>query len=492
MFTDEHRRSVWDEIRQHDLRAFSRLLPEAALIEAAKRAGVVLAKGPLYLVNLVWLGVGSALHPNKNFADVLTLTLKLLQDAPGWSTTPLAAAERRGRGRVSRKATGKRSKHDPRGKNPTGVSEEAFVQARKRMPLWYWQVVLAIAGERFEAKHGKTLRWKEYRLLALDGTCVKLPGWPRLADHFGTTSNGKGRRRPQARMVMLQFPTVRLPLKYELTSLREGERTVAHRVLTGLAANDLVLMDRGFWSYGLFWQIQQQRAFFAIRLVKNVRFKTLGRLGPKDRLVRWVPSERKWKKADFPPSIDLRVIDYQIRGFRPSAVVTSVLDPQRISRDEWVRLATTSQPGQTVDPGLYHRRWEIETTFSELKVRQQMAKSLRSRTPEGIAYEIAGHVLFYHLVRWLMVEAATRHGVDPLRLSFSAGLRELMDMSQSLLLASRQRVSAVLLPRLLRRIAEHRVAFRPGRHYPRPHDTRVKYAGKGKYRLPSKLMTTEA
>jgi hypothetical protein len=121
-----------------------------------------------------------------------------------------------------------------------------------------------------------------------------------------------------------------------------------------------------------------------------------------------------------------------------------------------------------------------------------MAKSLRSRTPEGIAYEIAGHVLFYHLVRWLMVEAAKRHGTDPLRLSFTAAIRELVDISQSLLLASGQRASAVLLPRLLRRIAEHRVAFRPGRHYPRPYDTRVKYAGKGKYRLPSKLVATEA
>lgn len=94
-----------------------------------------------------------------------------------------------------------------------------------------------------------------------------------------------------------------------------------------------------------------------------------------------------------PDAINLRIIDYQIPGFRASAVVTNVLDPKQISRDEWVRLATQSVSGRRLQPGLYHRRWEIETTFHELKVRQGMEGGLRSLTPAGIAYEVAGHVL---------------------------------------------------------------------------------------------------
>ncbi len=214
-----------------------------------------------------------------------------------------------------------------------------------------------------------------------------------------------------------------------------------------------------------------------------------GRLGPRDRLVRYAPSDRRWRQQGFPESIDLRVIDYQIKGFRSSAVVTNVLDPQVTTREDWVRLTVESDPGRRLDRGLYHRRWEIETTFFELKVSQGMKTSLRSRTPEGIRYEVAGHVLFYFLIRWMMVEAATAHGQDPLRLSFTQALGELQDMSQTLITASPRRVSRVLLPRLMARIVQHLVPKRPGRHYSRPYDTKVKNKGRGHRQLPSKLST---
>jgi len=199
----------------------------------------------------------------------------------------------------------------------------------------------------------------------------------------------------------------------------------------------------------------------------------------------------KWRKQglSLPKSIDLRVIDYQIPGFRPSAVVTNVTNPKRISRDEWVRLATDREPGRNLQPGLYHRRWEIETTFKEMKVAQNMKRSLRSRTPEGIEYEIAGHVMLYLLVRWMILEAAVEHGHDPLRLSFTKALHELQDISPVLLRASPQRVARFLLPRLLQQIAEHIIPERHGRHFPRPNDTKPINKGNGKWKLPAKLTT---
>jgi hypothetical protein len=60
-------------------------------------------------------------------------------------------------------------------------------------------------------------------------------------------------------------------------------------------------------------------------------------------------------------------------------------------------------------------------------------KHLRSRTPEGIDYEVAGHVLLYLLTRWLIVDRAKEHGIEPLRISFTHALRELLDLRQALL-----------------------------------------------------------
>jgi hypothetical protein len=441
-------------------------------------------KGPLYVVNLAWLAVAAALHTSKSFADVLTLTLKLLADTEGFASTPLGKERKNAK---RRKPARRQSKHDPRGRDATEVSEEAFTKARRAVPLDFWWAVFALLGERFEAAHGHLIRWKGFRLLALDGTSIALSGWKRLAAYFGTAHNGKGERTPLARMVMLQFPLARIPYRYELAPQRVAEKTLASRLIEFLLPKDLLLLDRGFWSYGLFWRIQDRQAFFGIRLFKTAKLKTLRRLGRKDRLVRYAPSDRRWRQRGLPDWIDLRVIEYQIKGFRPSAVVTNVLDPQVTTREDWVRLTVESDPGRRLDQGIYHRRWEIETTFFELKISQAMKTSLRSRTPEGIRYEVAGHVLFYFLVRWMMVEAALAHRQDPLRLSFTQALRELQDMSQTLITASPQRVSRILLPRLLDRVAEHLVPERPGRHYARPYDTKVKNKGRGHRRLPSKL-----
>ena len=133
-----------------------------------------------------------------------------------------------------------------------------------------------------------------------------------------------------------------------------------------------------------------------------------------------------------------------MRGFRASALITNVTDPKAISYEEWVGMATKHEVGRVLDNAIYHRRWEIETSFRELKVTQRM-KHLRGRTPKTIEYEIGSHVLLYVMVRWLMVEAAAEHGLDPLRLSFTEALGEIKDMVQTLVIASPQRIRDISL-----------------------------------------------
>ena len=476
MFMDELRHKVWTEIRQHDLRAFCRLLPDEVFVEAAQRAGVRLGRSALSVVQMAWLGIGCAIHVSKNFSGILQYTLKILDDSGNWqpATVVKGAPKSKKRGGKNRA----RSKHNPHGTSPASVTEEAFTQARRLMPMSFWTALIVILGNRFEDRHGKLVRWKKFRLLALDGTTISLPAWERLRAHFGAAKNGKSAPRTQARMVMLQLPLARMPWRYAVGPLEQGERTMAADLLRFLYQNDLVLLDRGFWSYGLFHQIQMQKAYFAIRLSKQIKLRRIKRLGHGDWLVEWkMPTGPRWRNSNLPETITLRLVEYRIPGFRPSAIVTNVLCPVTVSRQDWVRLASDTEPGsERLGVGLYHRRWEIETTFRELKDTQGMEGNLRGRTPETIYYEIAGHVMLYLLVRWLMVEAAVEHDIeDPLRLSFKGALDELSDMRQTLITATPERARNILLPRLLKRIAEHLVPLRPGRHYPRPKDTYARY-----------------
>jgi len=472
MFKDEQRYEVWSEIRQHDLRAFSKLLTPEAFAEAALRARISVVQSPLYVINLVWLGISAAMHATDSFACVLTMTLKLLEDQQGFAQSKVGRAQKQGH----RKKCAGRSKHDPRRDDPTEVTEEAFAKARQRMPLEFWMQLIILLGERFEAQHGARHRFRGFRVLAMDGTRLDLPNWQALRSHFGTAKNKSGRHHTQAQMVLLQFPFTRLPCHYQLAPVSVGEVTLALALTAHLRKGDLVLLDAGYWSYGLLWAIAQRGAHFAIRLRQGLNLKTLRRLqkNGQDRLVRWTPKDSRgnWRKQKLPKSIDLRVVEYQIPGYRRQALVTNVLKPQKISRDDWTRLSSECETaGQKLLPGLYHRRWEIETTYRELKVEQGLDRCLRSRTVASIEYEVAGHVVYYLLVRWLMTEAAAKHGLDPLRLSFVEAVRELEAIRVALLAADPRWATCVLLPRLLDRIAQHPVLVRPGRHYPRKRKT---------------------
>ena len=474
MFTDERRCDVWEEIRQHGIRSFAKKITPTVMADTAKRTGVKLVKSPLRLANLVWLGVAAALHKTDDFATVLTMTLKLLEDQQGFYATKLGQAKKHGKrpkqkkGGNGKKKKAAKSKHHPYRNDPTEVSEEAFVKARRRMPFPFWINLIIVLGERFQEEHQQLLKFRGFRLLAMDGTCLALPNWKRLKDHFGTAKNARGDQNAQARMVMLQFPLARLPYRYELCPLDNGEVTIARRLSQHLCKNDLVLLDACFWSYGLLWDIQNRGAFFAIPLKRKINLKRVRRLGGQDQQICWTPKDSRgqWKKEGLAKSIKLRVITYRLPGFRAQKLVTNVLSPSRISREDWVRLTTDCTANGKFRPGLFHRRWEIETTYRELKVDQGMEGSLRSRTPESIQFEVAGHLVLYFLVRWLMVESGVKHGIDPLRLSFTNALRELLAIHPSLVTATGRWVH-VLLQRLLDRIFEHQVPYRPGRSFPR-------------------------
>ena len=474
MFRDDIRKEVHDCLREHDLRPVANKLTPEVFLEAAQRAQLRIGACPLNLVNLVWLAIAAAWRKTESFVTILTVTLKLLQDQEHFASSQFGKDLRRTRGQVKRRAKGpgarSRSKHDPRGQDPAQVSEEAFVKARQHMPLQFWVALILILGERFEAEHGACSRYRSFRLLAIDGTCLTLPEAKGLRRFYGAASNGTGKHAPQARMVMLQSPLTRLPIAYELQPFNVGEVTMARRLVAQLRGDDLVLLDSGYCSYGLLCDIQRRGAFFCIRVQRTLNLRTRKLLhGRRDRRVCWQPkdSRGRWRREGLPPALELRVIEYRVPGYRTIKLLSNVLSPNRLSYADFTRLTTTPGVGERLLPGLYHQRWQIETSFDEMKNQHGMEGGLRSKTPAGIAYEVAGHVVLYLLVRWLIVEAAVRHELDPLRISFQNALRELQGMWSTLVTSSPRWVARVLLPRLLERIASHVVPFRPGRSYPR-------------------------
>ena len=50
---------------------------------------------------------------------------------------------------------------------------------------------------------------------------------------------------------------------------------------------------------------------------------------------------------------------------------------------------------------------------------------LRCKTPELVRKEIWTHILAYNLIRTIMAQAATKHGIDPRSISFKGAIQTL-------------------------------------------------------------------
>ena len=361
MYSDPARQEVFDKLRDHDCRAFAKQLTWSVFVEAAERAGLRLWSCPLNLANLVWLGIAAAWRKSDSFVTILTVTLQLLQDQEQFAKSEfgqdLANKERRSQCQKSRAKKRRKpiSKHRPHGQSPKQVTEEAFAKARQRMPLSFWLHLIGVLLERFEAEHAERMRFRGFRLLAMDGTRLTLPDEKALRNFYGTASNGKGKHNAQARMVLLQSPLTRLPLAYQLEPVKVGEVTMARRLASGLRPDDLVLLDSGYKSYGLLWDIQRRGAFFCLRLQGSMnlaRFPVVVRASTNA----GASDAQRFPRSMAPPKVcpfdRPALVEYQVPGHRRIRLLTNVLDQERLSYDDFSRLTTTPGAAEKLLPGL--------------------------------------------------------------------------------------------------------------------------------------------
>jgi hypothetical protein len=86
-------------------------------------------------------------------------------------------------------------------------------------------------------------------------------------------------------------------------------------------------------------------------------------------------------------------------------LITSLLDPDLYPALDLVRL--------------YHQRWEIETSYLELKSSMLEGRVLRARTAQGVDQEVYALLCTYQLLRAAISDAALTGPLDPDRGSFT-------------------------------------------------------------------------
>jgi len=301
-----------------------------------------------------------------------------------------------------------------------GVAPSAIVQARARLGSDPLHLLFVRTSSDWGRRSAKTDPWRGLALFGVDGTTLRVPDSDENREHFGSQKNGKQHGEtgyPQLRLVSMMALRSHLLVDAAFGPYGVDERRYAERLWNSVPDDSLVLIDRGYLQANVLVPLQQggSNRHWMTRAKSNSKWTVLKTLGNGAHLIEMtVSGEARRKDPSLPKTFQARAIRYQRKGYRPSTLLTSLLDPKLYPAEE-LRV-------------LYHERWEIELGYGEVKTEMlQRLETIRSKSPAAVEQELWGLLIAYNLVRLEMERIADEIGVSPLRISFIAALRYIVD-----------------------------------------------------------------
>jgi putative transposase len=364
-------------------------------------------------------------------------------------------------------------------KAPCCDNTGAYCRARAKLPVAVIRSLTADLAAGCEQRLPTPGLWKGRHVYLVDGTTVSMPDTEenqKVYPQADTQKEGLGF--PIARLVVLLSLATAMVKDMALgpyTGKETGETALLRTLLERFSAGDILVGDRYYCSYFMIALLQELHIDFAVRLHqrREVDFRRGQRLGSGDHLVVWArPDKPDWMdEATYermPASIQVREVYVPVHqpGFRTESlvVVTSLTDAHEYPKEDIAEL--------------YHRRWLVELDIRAIKVTLGM-DVLRCHWPEMIQREVWTCLLGYNLIRQTMLEAASKAGVSPRQLSFTAALQKIA-AAWATLATGDETLLVAMIDVHLDDIATNRIGTRPDRVEPRAIKRRPK---------PHKLLT---
>ena len=253
-------------------------------------------------------------------------------------------------------------------------------------------------------------RWRGLLVCAIDGTTMSVPdSLANLAAYGRQTGSHGGSGYPLLRMLTVVACGTRTVIDAVFGPVTVGEISYAPRLFGCLRSGMLLLADRNFAVKGLAEQIHATGADLLIRCKNDRNLPAIGRC-----------PDGSW--LALLGAVTVRVIDAEI-------TVTTSGQPHHTGRYRLVTTLTDHRAFPALDLiTLYHQRWEIETSFLELKSTTLGGRVLRARTPAGIEQEVYALLTAYQSIRLAMADATDSNPTtDPDRASFTIALNTARD-----------------------------------------------------------------
>ena len=324
------------------------------------------------------------------------------------------------------------------------VTAEALVKARARLGSQPLQQLFTDQAESLDVPKS----FRGHRLWAIDASEFTLPDTQANLEEFDRRADACY---PSAKAVVLLDVYGRRVRDCAWTSWRTHEIKCASAVTAALGPGDLLLLDSGYASFKFFWElVEERKASFVCRVTSQWNPEVVEELSCGDTLVR-VKTNKK-DRAEF----------YR-QGIDPNREMLCRLITFRVGSGEMIRLLTNLTDARkyrkTTLAKLYHKRWEIEISFDEIKNelfsvrRGKQPTHFRSKSPSGIYQEAWALLTCYNLVRDLMVEAAELADEAPRDLSFTRTTTLISEFIHFCACVKTKARSAVLRATLIERIS---------------------------------------
>lgn len=246
------------------------------------------------------------------------------------------------------------------------VTKGGFSIARKKLDPWAFQRLNEVAVESFY-RHADFYVWGQYRLLSVDGSRLMLPNHWSIKDEFGEHSFGPNAdsKRSMACCSMLYDVLNHVTLDARIAPYTDSEVSLLEKHLDKTGAGDLLLLDRGYPSFWLFFFLKAKGVEFCVRLKEDWWLKVKDFTGS-DELEREVvfnlPKKDRSKLSDYPhyqdTTISCRLIKIILADGSKEILCTSLLDTRKYPYEEFAEL--------------YHYRWGEEEAYKLLKCRAEL------------------------------------------------------------------------------------------------------------------------
>lgn len=304
--------------------------------------------------------------------------------------------------------------------------------------------------------------WMGHRLLAVDGSSLRLPESAEFINAFGGSRHRRGMR-PLARVSMILDVFNRLVVSAALAPWKAGERALFAQHFDALRVGDLVLLDRGYPALWLFAVLQARGVHFCARLDPGLWRATVDlarhgteELGYSASLNRRALALCEQLGVPVPPSLRLRVLRVRLDNGTDEYLVTSLLDCERYPRHLF--------------RDLYARRWAVEEAFKQLKARLT-AENLSGKSELAVRQDFHARVFLANLVNLFALESDRRIRKDdkarqrqhPHQTNRHYALAQLRHFLPRFLMNPTRRI----VHEILQRFASEAEAIRPGRSFPR-------------------------